>query len=57
MIDGEKITGGLLIAAQNVTVRNSWIISNFCPGTCANGTGVINVQPGESAITQNQIPA
>ena len=53
VIDGEKITGGLLIAAKNVTVRNSWIISNFCPGTCANGTGVINVQPGGSAIIYN----
>ena len=50
--DGEKITGALVIAAKNVTIRNSWIISNFSSkgtGRALNGTGVISIEPGASA--------
>lgn len=50
VIDGEKITGGLEIAAKNVTIRNSWITKFVASGTAANGSGVINIHPGASAI-------
>ena len=46
VIDGEKITGGLVIAAKNVTVRNSWILES---AGGANGSGVIRIAPGASA--------
>ncbi len=46
VIDGEKITGGLVIDARNVTVRNSWIIES---SGGANGSGVIKIAPGASA--------
>ena len=52
VIDGEKITGGLVIAAKNVTVRNSWIISSFGTGTAVNGTGVIKITSGASATIE-----
>src|ERR1700704_4890457 len=29
VIEGEKIVGALRIAAKNVTIKNSWIISDF----------------------------
>ncbi|HSX31802.1 MAG TPA: right-handed parallel beta-helix repeat-containing protein, partial [Candidatus Saccharimonadales bacterium] len=50
VIDGEKITGGLTITGQNVTIKNSWITKYVAAGEAANGTGVINVKPGASAI-------
>src|SRR5215472_4556370 len=53
IIDREKITGALVIAAKNVTIRNSWIISNFSTkgtGSALSGTGVISIEPGASAI-------
>ena len=52
IVDGEKITGALVIAAKNVTIRNSWIMSNFSSkgtGRALNGTGVISIEPGASA--------
>ena len=52
VIDGQKITGGLVIAAKNVTVRNSWIISSFGTGEAVNGTGVIKLNPGASATIE-----
>jgi parallel beta-helix repeat protein len=53
VIDGQKITGGLTIAARNVTVRNSWIISSFGTGESVNGTGVIKIAPGASATIEH----
>jgi len=53
VIDGEKISGALTIAARNVTVRNSWIISSFGTGAGVNGTGVIQIQPGASATIEH----
>ena len=52
VIDREKISGGLVIAAKNVTVRNSWIISSFGTGESVNATGVIKMQPGASATIE-----
>jgi hypothetical protein len=64
VIDGEKITGALKIAAKNVTIKNSWIISDFrFPGAgwmissfsylgaarLLSRTGVITIEPGASA--------
>jgi hypothetical protein len=46
VIDREKIVGGLVIAAKNVTVRDSWIIEN---AGGANASGVIVVRPGATA--------
>ena len=45
VIDGERITGGLVIAARGVTVRNS-LISNSAGG--ASGSGVVFVEAGAS---------
>ncbi len=50
IVDREKITGGLVIAAKNVTIQNSWITSNFGTGEAVNGTGVIKILPGASAV-------
>lgn len=55
IIDGEKITGGLVVAAKNVIVRNSWIISSFGTGEAVNGTGVINIRPGASATIEHSV--
>jgi hypothetical protein len=52
VVDGEKIIGALRIAAKNVTVKNSWIISDYSylgTGRALNGTGVITIGPGASA--------
>lgn len=52
VIDGEKITGALRIAAKNVTIKNSWIIADFSAlgtGRTLSGTGVITLEPGASA--------
>ena len=53
LIDGERISGGLVIAARNVVVRNSWIISSFGTGESVNATGVVKIQPGASAIVEH----
>jgi hypothetical protein len=53
VIDGERITGGLQIAAKNVIIRNSVISSSFASGEAANGTGVVNVNPGASLTLEN----
>lgn len=56
VIDGEKITGALKVAAKNVTIRNSWIVSDFSDlgtGTALNGTGVITIEPGASATVSH----
>jgi virginiamycin B lyase len=50
VIDGERITGGLFIAAKNVVVRNSWITKN---GGGASATAVVFVEPGASATIEN----
>ena len=53
VIDGEKISGGLVIEAKNVIVRNSWI-TNSAGG--ANASAVVDVAPGASAtITHNTL--
>lgn len=52
VIDGEKISGALTIAAKNVTIRNSWIISSFGTGEGVNGTGVIQIRPGATATIE-----
>jgi hypothetical protein len=53
VIEGEKITGALKIAAKNVTIKNSWIISDFSilgiKGRLVSRTGVIMIAPGASA--------
>ena len=56
VIDGEKITGALIIAAKNVVVRNSWIKSDFSHigrGRALSGTGVISLLPGASAAIEH----
>ena len=58
IIDGEKIIGGLIIAAKDVTVRNSWITSDFSfmgTGRAVSGTGVISLSSGASAIIDHCI--
>jgi len=52
IVDGEKITGRVYIAAKNVVIRNSWIISN---GGATNASGVIVVRPGASAIIEHNL--
>ena len=50
IISGEKIVGGLVIAAKNVTVKNSWIIES---AGGVNASGVIKIEPGASATLLN----
>lgn len=51
VIDGWKVSGGIQVRAQNVTIRNSWVTSSFGG---AGGSGVININPGYSAtVSQN----
>ena len=50
VIDGERISGRLTIRAANVTIRNSYISWD---GGGANGSGVITVGSGASAIIEN----
>lgn len=56
IIDGQKITGRIAIAAKNVIIRNSWIISNTTSGTSGNsgtnGTGVIKILNGASVTVE-----
>jgi virginiamycin B lyase len=49
VIDKQKITGGLRIAAKNVVVKNSWII-NSAGG--ANASGVIFIEPGATVTIE-----
>ncbi|MEP6799742.1 MAG: hypothetical protein ABI890_16415 [Lapillicoccus sp.] len=46
VINGWKVTGGIQVRARNVTIRNSWVTSNFGG---ASGSGVVNINPGASA--------
>jgi hypothetical protein len=52
VIDGWSITGGVQVRAQNVVIRNSRV-SNSAGG--ANGSGVINVNPGFSATIDHNV--
>lgn len=52
VIDGYKISGGVQVRAQNVTIKNSWI-TNSAGG--ANGSGVININPGYSATIDRNL--
>ncbi len=45
VIEGEKITGGLVIDAKNVVVKNSWVIQS---AGGVNASGVIKIEPGAS---------
>jgi virginiamycin B lyase len=49
VIDGEKIVGGLTIAARNVVVKNSWITQS---AGGRNASGVIVVEPGATATIE-----
>jgi len=50
VIDGERISGGLVIAAKGVVVRNSWI-SNSAGGV--NASAVVDVVPGASLTIEH----
>ncbi len=52
VIDGYKISGGVQVRAQNVTIKNSWITNN---AGGANGSGVININPGYSATIDRNL--
>lgn len=52
VIDGWRVTGGIAVRAKNVTIRNSWITSDF---KGANGSGVVNVNPGASATVEHNL--
>lgn len=52
VVDGEKITGGLVISAKNVIVRNSWITES---AGGANASAVIFVSPGASATISDNL--
>lgn len=49
VIDGWKISGGVQVRARNVTIRNSWITLS---AGGASGTGVVNINPGASALIE-----
>lgn len=49
VIDGWKVSGGIQVRAQNVTIRNS-LVTHSAGGS--NGSGVININPGYSATIQ-----
>ena len=49
VIDGWKVSGGIQVQAQNVTIRNSWV-TNSAGGS--NGSGVVNINPGYSATIE-----
>ena len=50
VIDSWKVTGGIQVRARNVVIRNS-LVSNNAGG--ANGSGVININPGASATVEH----
>lgn len=52
VIDGYRVSGGIQVRAQNVTIRNSWVTMS-AGGT--SGTGVININPGYSAIIEHNL--
>jgi len=52
VIDGWKISGGVQVQAKNVTIRNSWITSDFGG---RNGSGVVNLNPGSSATIEHSL--
>ena len=52
VIDGYRITGGVAVRAQNVTIRNSWI-TDSAGGT--NGSGVVKIYSGASATIERNL--
>jgi len=52
VIDGWRVTGGIEVAAKNVTIRNSWVTKS---AGGANGSGVVNVHPGKSATIEHNL--
>lgn len=52
VIDGWKVSGGIQVRAQNVTIQNSWV-TNDTEGK--SGTGVININPGYSATVEHSL--
>jgi len=53
VVENQRITGGLVIDAKNVTIRNSWITSSFGTGTAANATGVVAIRSGASVTIES----
>lgn len=49
VIDGWKISGGVQVRAKNVVIRNSFVSMN---AGGANGSGVVNLNPGSSATIE-----
>lgn len=52
VIDGWRVSGGIQVRAKNVTIRNSWITSDFGG---ASGTGTVNINPGASATVEHSL--
>lgn len=52
VIDGWRVSGGIQVRAKNVTIRNSWVSSSFGG---ASGSGVVNINPGASAIVSRNL--
>ena len=52
VIDGWKISGGVMVNAKNVTIRNSWI-TNSAGGV--SGTGVVKILNGASATVDHNL--
>ena len=52
VIDGYRISGGIQVRALNVTIRNSWVTMN---AGGANGSGVVNINPGFSATIEHNL--
>ncbi len=52
VIDGYRISGGVMVDAKNVTIRNSWI-TNSAGGV--SGTGVVKVLNGASATIDHNL--
>ena len=52
VVDGWRVDGGIQVRARNVVIRNSWV-SHSAGG--ANGSGVVNINPGASATIVNSL--
>ena len=52
VIDGYKISGGVVVNAKNVVIKNSWV-TNSAGGV--DGSGVVTVQPGASATIDHDL--
>ncbi|TPG18966.1 right-handed parallel beta-helix repeat-containing protein [Pedococcus bigeumensis] len=50
VIDGWKVTGGIVVSAKNVTIRNSWVTND---GGGASGSAVIFIEAGASATIEH----